>query len=186
MPRVILDGAHAEELLSDMEAAAREFIDRFDRASGLWDLVPARGWTPGQHADHLANTHMIFADRFEHAVLDLENDQLAPLPRRGLLQSFVVRMLTQSRKFPRGGRAIAAAQAGPSPDRSATLARLRGEVARYRALVERLPQADLDQVWIKNPMVPLRWHYTLPEVLRVHACHTRHHLLLVDEIARTK
>lgn len=185
MPRLILDGVHAEELLSDMEAAAREFIDRFERMSGLWDLAPARGWTPGEHADHLANTHMIFADHFESAMRDLENDRLPPRPRRGLLQGFVVRMLT-GKKFPRGGRAISAAQPGPAPDRSATLARLRGEVARYRALVERLPPADLDCVWVQNPMVKFRWHYTLPEVLRVHACHTRHHLLLVEEIARGK
>ena len=185
MPAPALDGAHAEELLFDMEAAAREFIDRFDRTSGLWDLAPARGWTPGQHADHLANAHMIFADRFESAMRDFENDQLPPRPRRGLLQTFVVRLLTRN-KFPRGGRAIPATQASPAPDRSATLARLRGEVARYRALVERLPQADLDRVWVQNPMVKFRWHYILPEVLRVHACHTRHHLLLVEEIARGK
>ena len=185
MPRLILDGVHAEDLLSDMEAAAREFIDRFERKSGLWDLVPARGWTPGQHADHLASTHMIFADRFESAMRDFENDQLPPRPRRGLLQGFVVRLLT-GRKFPRGGRAISTAQAVPAPDRSSTLARLRGEVARYRPLVERVPHADLDLVWVQNPMVKFRWHYTLPEVLRVHACHTRHHLLLIEEIARGK
>ena len=186
MPRVILDGAHGEELLCDMEAAAREFIDRFERAPGLWDLVPARGWTPGQHVDHVASTHMILADRFESAVREFESGRLAPRPRRGLLQAFFVRLLTQRRKFPRGGRAIPATQAAAAPNRSATLARLRGEVARYRALVERLAEDDLDRVWAPNPMTPLRWHYSLPEVLRVHACHTRHHLLLVEEIARSR
>jgi len=39
--------------------------------------------------------------------------------------------------------------------------------------------------WTANPFVP-RWHYTLPELVRVQTVHVRHHLRLMQEsVARS-
>ncbi len=106
---------------------------------------------------------------------------MAPVPGRGLLQKLGVHLLTQSAKFPRGGKTIAPAEPGAQLDPTTTIARLRGEVARYRPLVVRLGRDGLERVWIRNPFIKLKWHYRLPEMMRVHAQHTWHHAMLARE-----
>lgn len=185
MPRVILDAAHGRELLADLEMASRDFIDHMECAPELWLRARPGKWNGGQHAEHLVLVHALTADAFEAAAQTLAAGRLRPRPRRGLLQKLVVHLLAQRSKFPRGGKTIAAAAPVDAPDRSATLARLRGEVARYRSLVELHTNEQLDQLWIKNPFVKFDWHYALPEMLRIHAQHTRHHLMLAEENRRS-
>jgi hypothetical protein len=83
--------------------------------------------------------------------------------------------------MPRGGRAPAVAQPGAAPERAAVTARLTGAVDRHRAAGAALAPGERDRLWIPNPFMP-RWHYTLPEMVRVHAVHARHHAKLIGEI----
>ncbi len=181
MARPKLDGAHTPELLVDLEESVREFADLLDRARGQWTASRPGKWTAGQHAEHVAILLGTFADALEQAERRIEDGPAPPRPHRGFLQRLIVRLLTGA-KFPRGGRSPVRGLPLSEPDRRATLARLRGESARFRALLERLSPEERDQLWIPNPLVSFRWHYTLPEVLRVQAAHTRHHCQLVREI----
>ena len=166
-----------------MEAAAGAVIERLESAPELWDRAPPGRWSAGQHVEHLANVHALIAEALERAQRDLEAGTLLPPRARGVLQKMFVTIMTRSRKFPRGGRAPRSVAPRPDPIRPTTLARLGVEVARYRALVERLSAPQRERLWIRNPFVPFDWHYRLSEVLRIQAQHTRHHLMLVEEIA---
>jgi hypothetical protein len=181
--RVTLDGAHTSLVLADLEESTREFVDLLDHAPELWDRAPAGKWSGGQHADHVANVLAVMADEFEAAERDLRADTLPPPPRRGFLQTLFVRLATRSTGLPRGARAPANVTPQSAPGRDATCARLRGEVARYRAVVDGLSDDERGRVWIRNPLTSFRWHYTLPEAICVQALHVRHHQALVEEIA---
>ena len=184
MPRVILDGARCPELLDDLEAAAHAFARRFDRRPSLWDQALEGRWTGGQHAEHLVKMHALLADALEAARVDLVNGELPPAPRRGLLQRGFVWLVTQREHFPRGGRTTAGGRPTSSPERATTLEALERQVARYRRLADGLTDAQRGRLWTRNPFTGfgLRWHYTLPEALRVQAQHTRHHAEQLDEI----
>lgn len=181
MPKVVLDAEHAGIQLADMEAAAAEFIAWLQSYPEAWNRGPAGKWTAGQHAEHLAIMHALTADLYDAAADAYEAGKLPPVPRRGLIEKLGVHLLAQSKKFPRGGRAIPRAEPGSELDPTTTIARLRTEVARYRPLVARLGRVGLERVWINNPFIKLKWHYRLPETMRVHAQHTRHHALLARE-----
>lgn len=181
MPKIILDAEHAGVQLADMESAASAFVSWLQSSPDVWSRGPAGKWTAGQQAEHLAITHALTADLFDQAADAFEAGKLPPVPRRGLLQKLGVHLLTQSAKFPRGGTTIPQAVPGTELDPAATIARLRGEVARYRPLVARLGRDGLERVWIRNPFIKLKWHYRLPEMMRVHAQHTRHHAMLARE-----
>ena len=56
-----------------------------------------------------------------------------------------------------------------------TLAALRRDAGRLRSLGERLTAAERDCLWIWNPDFVTTWHYRLPEAVRIHAVHARHH-----------
>ncbi|MEK7331370.1 MAG: hypothetical protein AAB113_11275 [Candidatus Eisenbacteria bacterium] len=86
----------------------------------------------------------------------------------------------------RGATCRAAARPPPGPCRP------RGRIAsgrwrrcgaeRHCRLGERLSPDERERLWITNPLIA-RWHYRLPEIVRVHAVHARHHRKLIDEIA---
>ena len=177
-----LDADHVPDLIADLEAAARDFATRFEADATLWDRGSAGKWSAGQHADHVAFALGQFADAIQARARAWDAGARPARPRRWPLQSFMVRMLTGP-VFPRGGRSSAAIQPAPHPERGATLARLSVEAARYRGLADRLSPQALADLWFPNPLVP-RWHYRIPEALRVQASHVRHHGKLIDEIAR--
>ena len=83
--------------------------------------------------------------------------------------------------LPRGIRTPRRFEAGPDPERAATLDRERREVERHRAMGRRLTAVERDRLWIRNPFMR-RWHYTFPEMIRVQAVHVRHHQRLIAEI----
>ena len=50
---------------------------------------------------------------------------------------------------------------------------------------DEMDSAARDQLWIRNPfMTRMRWHYSLPEAVRIQAVHVRHHATQIDELAR--
>jgi len=175
-----IDGAHFEVLMSELDSACRELVEAAERDPGLWDRRKPGKWTAGQHVEHVAISMAAMAGPLEargHAPVS----ESPARPGRGLLESLWIALVVKRGSLPRGGKTRA--EFGPTalPDRAATLERLGGESDRIRALGSRLSAEDRDRAWIANPFMP-RWHYTLPEVVRVNAVHARHHAKLIREI----
>lgn len=84
--------------------------------------------------------------------------------------------------MPRGGRTVPAAFPGQHPEREPVRTRASAAVAKHRAIAAPLTPTERERLWIANMFMP-RWHYTLPELVRVHAVHVRHHARQVAEIA---
>ncbi|MBI1795431.1 MAG: hypothetical protein HY076_04760 [Candidatus Eisenbacteria bacterium] len=181
-----IDGAHGEALVADLESALRDLAAPIERDPALWSRGLPRRWTAGQHTEHIAASMDLSAAPFEAAVAKLRDGTLPPVPGRGPLQSLWV--VTILRMMPTGGRAHPATRPGTTPEREVVAARIARTLERHRAVVAALAAGERDRLWIANPYIPrfrfaLRWHYNLPEMLRVHAVHARHHAHLIEAIA---
>jgi DinB family protein len=179
------DGAHFDSLIADLDAALRELFTWFERDPALWTRGRPGKWTAGQHADHVAISLTECTDAMERSARDLRAGTLSPPPRRWLLQHLWVGLVVGRGTMPRGIRTPKRFEATAQPDRVATLARLRREADRLRALGAGLSAAQLDRFWAPNPFRP-QWRYTLPEIVRVNAVHVRHHARQVAELAAGK
>jgi D-aminopeptidase len=93
-----------------------------------------------------------------------------------------VAWVTRVAWIPRGIRAPAVTLPKAQPDASEVKDRLRRAVTRHREVGERLAAAERDRLWIGNPFRS-HWHYNLPELMRMHAVHVRHHARQVEELA---
>lgn len=175
---VAMDGAHAEELLADLDAALAELERAADRG---WERGIPGKWTAGEHVAHIATTMAEAADTLEKAASLHRAAFLPRRPRRGPTQWLWVHLVIAPGRLPRGGKTAARFVPASHPAREATLRALHDAAARHRSLTESLSAPERNQLWIPNPFLP-RWHYTLPEILRVHAVHARHHAKLIDEI----
>ena len=170
-------------LLDDMDRALGEFTTSLDEDPDLWVCGPRGKWTAGQHADHIGRVLALTADRLEAGAEKLRRGTLKRRPWRDPLQAFFVRLVTRE-PFPRGGKAPRNARPLDAPDRASTLQRIAEGAARHRALALSLTPEERERLWFWNPFIRLPWHYTLPEILRVHATHTRHHARLAREAAK--
>jgi len=179
-----IDGEHFDELMAELDAAVRDVLAVVDREPTLWTRGLPGKWTAGQHVSHLTITLDATATPFEQRIPLLKRGELPHCPRRGLLQSMWVFLVVRRGTLPRGGRTPRPLEAGTSPDQGATLGALRTGVERHRAAGASLTPEERDRLWIPNPFHP-RWHYTLPEMVRVHAVHLRHHAKLMAEIPAT-
>ena len=170
-----LDSSHLPGLLDDMDAAFAAMKSSLSADPAGWARGPAGKWTAGQHADHVALSLEEPLQRLELAVHELRQGTLGPPPRRGIAQALVIRMLMRE-PFPRGGKAAPFARPGPTPSRESVFARLDAGRARLRRVVESLTPEERERVWLINPfMEKRRWHYRLPEMVRIQATHARHH-----------
>ena len=72
------------------------------------------------------------------------------------------------------------------PERAAVLAALTRDAARLRAIGERLSTAERERLWVWNRPrqfgIVTSWHYRLPEAVRIHAVHARHHARAISRI----
>ena len=161
-------------LLDDFGAANAEMKALVLQAPEHWDRGLPGKWTIGQHVDHVGRMEALSAERLEEAATKLREGRLEPRPRRGILQSLFVGLVT-GRRFPRGGKTVAGGTPAAVVDRDAAFAKLDEGLARHRRVAESLTREQQDQIWFWNPYAKFRWHYLLPEILRVHANHTRHH-----------
>ncbi len=171
---VELSGRNLEALLDDLDSSVRELLELLEQDPVLWGRGRPGKWTAGQHVDHVGRMLGVGADRLEQSAKRLEDGTLGRRPWRDPLQAWFVRLATGSR-FPKGGKAIKEGTPAASPERMKSLARLRSNVERFRALARRLTPEQRDRLWFWNPFIPLPWHYTFPEMIRVQANHTRHH-----------
>ena len=172
-----------EPLMRDLENVGLELRARFERAPALWDRGRPGKWTAGQHADHLAVGLRVTNDAFEAAEKRLREGALPPPPARDPLQRLFVTIVLGSGWLPRGGRAPRTIHPRPRPTRDEVLSAFEREIARCRAIGERLSEPERDRLWVPNPFLP-RWRYTFHEIPRVHAVHLRHHLRQIEELER--
>ena len=177
-----VDGTRFEALCADLDAALRELSALIDSDQGLWARGLPNKWTAGQHVEHLAMTLAATADPFEQSEQALRRGELGPPPRRWPLQALWVALVVGWGRFPRGIKTPRAFEPSPPPDPDSTLGRLRRDADRHRLIGARLSPGERDRLWVRNPFLK-RWHYTLPEIIRVHAVHVRHHTRGIAEIA---
>lgn len=175
-----MNGAAQNELIEDLAAALAEFLEPFERDPALWKMSRPGKWSAGQHAEHLALTLATTADALERAEAELRRGTLARRPWRGPLQAIFVAVAVRAGRFPRGGRTPRAYLPDPACEWQDVRRRLAADLERHRALGARLTEAERDRLWIGNPFMK-GWHYSYPEILRVHAVHLRHHASLVAE-----
>ncbi len=162
-------------LCADLEAALRELTSAVDRDPSLWTRGRPGKWTAGQQVAHVGLILTRMAEAFEAAEPALRAGTLPAVPRRGLLQAMFVKVVVENGFMPSGARAAAFSLPPDRPERSATLAALKGDAGRLRAVGERLSAAERDRLWIRSPGFVTTWHYRLPEAVRIHAVHARHH-----------
>lgn len=169
-------------LAADLDAAIVELIAAVGQDPMLWERGRPGKWTVGQHAAHVGITLRRAAEDFEEAERSLRAGTLAPVPQmRDLLQKLFVRLVAGRGFMPRGGKTVSWAVPPERPERRAALDTLRHEAGRLRALGGRLDPGGRDRLWIVNPFMA-RWHYRLPEMVRVQAVHARHHAKQIAEI----
>jgi hypothetical protein len=172
---------HLGALLDDLDAAIAELVAPYHRDAAAWSRGPRGKWTAGQHVEHVAIMLGFGAEALERGADRMRRGELGRRPWRDPIQAWWVRTVTGPR-FPRGGRAIRATTPSAGPVPRATLAALDQGAARHRTLVQTLAPEERAKLWIWNPIVPwLRWHYTLPEMIRVQTTHARHHARLAAE-----
>lgn len=178
-----LDGVNFDALAADLDAAVAELIAAIGPDARAWDRGRPGKWAAGRHVAHVGITLDRTAEDFEEAARLLAAGSLPPPPAgRGPLQALFVGLVVRRGMMPRGARTRPWAIPLPDPDRTMTLAALHRDVGRHKALGADLDAAARDRLWIQNPFRP-RWHYRLPEILRLHAVHARHHARQVAEIA---
>ena len=177
-----MTAADFDSFADDLDAAVAELIAAIGQDPTPWERRPGDRWTVGQHAAHVAITLRRTADEFEAAERSLRAGTLPPVPAKRTLLNRVFLWLVAGRGvMPRGAKTADWAVAPERPERQATLDALRQGAERHRALGGRLDHAERDRLWIVNPF-RTRWHYRLPEMVRVHAVHARHHAKQVAEI----
>lgn len=170
-----LTADHIPALLDDFGAANAEMKALALQAPAHWNRGLPGKWTIGQHVEHVGRMEALSAERLEEAATKLRERTLEPRPRRGFLQSLFVGLVTGQR-FPRGGKTVErGAPSAATIERDQAFALLDQGLSRHRAVAESLTREQQEQIWFWNPYAKFRWHYLLPEILRVHANHTRHH-----------
>ncbi|HWP38594.1 MAG TPA: DinB family protein [Gemmatimonadales bacterium] len=75
-------------------------------------------------------------------------------------------------KFPKGREAPAGSVPEDRPDAEAAVAQVRMGIARFEALVETWPQERWTRIFVKHPVLG---DLNLPEWIRFHYVHCRHH-----------
>lgn len=176
-----LTADHIPALLDDLGAANAELKALALQAPSHWNRGLPGKWTLGQHVQHVGLMLALTAARLEEALAQLREGRLPPVPRRGILQRVFIAIAT-GRRFPRGGKAIEASTPVGAMDRDPAFARLDDGARRHRSVAGALTREEQERLWVANPFTHFRWHYTLPEILRVHANHTRLHVRHCAEI----
>ena len=168
-------------LADDLDRAVEEVAAAAQDAT-VWERGRPGRWTVGQHTAHVVIVLARTAELFEEAERGLRAGTLPPPPtRRGPLQWMWVGMLAGKGFLPRGLKTASWAVPLQRPPREPALAALRQGSERHRRVGGRLSAAERDRLWIVNPF-RARWHYRLPEMVRVHAVHARHHAKQIVEI----
>ena len=169
-------------MLADFDAAIRGFLPPLAEDLVLWPRARVGHWSAGQHAEHVAIVLADTASALEDNLARLRAGTLPPRPWRDPLQALWVAVAVARGHLPRGGKTPKRLEATNAPDRATVLTRILHEAARHHTVGSALEPALRDWMWIPNPFVTFGWHYTITEILRVQAVHTRHHGKQIEEL----
>ncbi len=184
-PLTPVDVDHLPQLLDELDDAATRMVRMVAQDESVWTMRQGNRWSFGQHVEHVARSLALTALALERAADTLDHGQLPKRPWRDPLQAIFVAVVT-GRRFPRGGRAPAPARPSETPDRSRAAYDVSEGARRHRRVTDRLSPGGRQQMWIWNPFVPrFKWHYTLPEIVRVQTNHIAHHHGLASDATGT-
>jgi len=175
-----IDGEHWDALCADFDAALAELTAPLAGRSDLWNVGPAGKWTAGQIVDHVATTTERYAEWFDAALVELKAGTLRGRGMRWPHQALICAIVINAGKFPSGGRSPTPFVPADLPKRDQTMARLARAVTRHREIGRGLSAAERDRLWVANAIFG---GLALPEAMRLHAVHARHHTRQVARIA---
>lgn len=176
-------GERFDALLEELDRAVADLVAFAEADPARWERARPGKWSVGGHAAHIAVTMKATADAFEERVPRVLDGTIGPKPRRDPLESLWVWLFVGRGVLPRGARTPRRYEPPAGPALAETLAQLRRQVERHRAVGHLLTAGQRDRLWIASPFIT-RWHYGLGEMVRAHAVHARHHLALMRETAR--
>ena len=183
--RVEMSGGNFDALAADLDGAIAELVGAAGQDPTRWERGRPGHWTVGQHVAHVGITLRRTADDFEKAEKALRAGTLPAPGKRALLHRLFLAVVDGGGFMPRGLKTADWALAPGRPDRTATLEDARRGAERHLVLGRRLDAGERDRLWIVNPF-RTQWHYRLPEMVRVHAVHARHHAKQVAEIVAAR
>jgi hypothetical protein len=141
-----------------------------------WHRAPGDKWTIAQIIAHLA----MGVDR-SSAVLEERAGKTGMLRRSTPGQAVLRHLLLMLGQFPRGRQAPEATRPPVQPDVDLVSAQYRMGVERFARLVESWPEERQVGVFVKHPFLG---DLNLPEWVRFHYVHGRHHARQIRERLR--
>lgn len=137
------------------------------RPAAAWKQGADGKWTVAQIVEHIVLSLEASAERFE------KRRDRPPMDRRSnVLQTIARNLVLRMEWFPSGGKAPAVALPSAAPDPPVLERRLRAAVARFDRLAADLLPARAHDLFVGHHIFG---DLTLPEWLRFHVVHTRHH-----------
>jgi len=137
------------------------------RPAAAWKEAPDGKWTPAQIVEHIVLSLEASAERFEK-----RRDRPAMGRRSSLRQTVARNLVLRTEWFPSGGKSPAVALPSAAPDPPILERRLRAAVARFDRLAGELLPVRATNLFVAHHIFG---DLTLPEWLRFHVIHTRHH-----------
>lgn len=132
-----------------------------------WHRAPKGEWSVAQIVQHLSISVDVVAEAFEGRA------HRTDMRRRSTPAQAVIRHLVLGvETIPRGFKAPAAAQPSEHPDPELVQAQFRMGVERLRLFSEQWPQERQERVFVRHPLLG---DLNLPEWIRFHYLHCRHH-----------
>jgi hypothetical protein len=178
-----IDGAHFDALVNDLDRSVEQLLATVGRDPSVWSRGRPGKWTAGQHAEHVTKALELHLSSFEENRRRMDVGDLGRQPRHGLLEELFHAVIVRPGWMPRGGPAVPPTFPSDLPNPADVSRRMREAVGRFRALGAGLDPAARDRLWIRNPNMPtMRWHYSLPESVRIQAVHVRHHGTQIAEL----
>jgi uncharacterized protein DUF1569 len=144
------------------------------RADADWYRAPAGKWCPAQIVEHLALGLDTSSRVFD------ERRAKPPMTRRPrtLFQRLAYVALVQVGWWPPGRKAPEMTRPAERPDRAAVERKVREAVDRFQRLERELLPARAGDLFVKHPVLG---DLTIPEWMRFHVKHARHHAKQIVE-----
>ena len=146
--------------------------------AGDWHRAPKGKWTAAQIVAHLA----ISVD-FSSAAFEKRKDKTDMYRRSTPGQAVLRNLLLTIGRFPPGRKAGEMTTPAEKPDVDLVSAQFRMGVDRFNGLVDAWPKKRQEEVFVKHPFLG---DLNLPEWIRFHFIHARHHARQIAERLKQK
>lgn len=151
-----------------LEALEPLILDPLDGlGSDHWHAAPSGKWSVGQIVDHLATSLDLVAGAFEQRAEKVGMERRST-PKQSLFRHLVL----SAGRLPKGRKSPAQAAPAERPDPDLITAEFRMGVERTARLTEDWPSDRQESVFVAHPVLG---DLNLPEWVRFHYVHCRHH-----------